>query len=290
MLNTRWVRPARTATIRAVSIQERRRPEGCGWNSSRSAGRVIAMPSRVRQHGRAPGSRQAHVAQEALAHFPHDQVAQGVRHGGGQNRQELQLEEAHGGAEEPARAQDLQREPAAQQPFAVVDRHAARRRRKARGEMPAYRIGADQGQDQGRPQQRPAAEHHHHGGDEGVAEPEQRNVVRRGERQAEPQRGQIPRDEDPRRPGLFRQDGRPLQSNESQHFASRADSVGDLAIQPLRGLYGTRHYGIACSGFHGFTRPADLRPDRSVTPLQQNCTLVWCNATKRAAIIDPAAR
>jgi glyoxylase-like metal-dependent hydrolase (beta-lactamase superfamily II) len=24
-----------------------------------------------------------------------------------------------------------------------------------------------------------------------------------------------------------------------------------------------------------------------VTPLQQNCTLVWCNATKRAAIIDP---
>jgi glyoxylase-like metal-dependent hydrolase (beta-lactamase superfamily II) len=24
-----------------------------------------------------------------------------------------------------------------------------------------------------------------------------------------------------------------------------------------------------------------------VTPLQQNCTLVWCNATRRAAIIDP---
>ena len=24
-----------------------------------------------------------------------------------------------------------------------------------------------------------------------------------------------------------------------------------------------------------------------VTPLQQNCTVVWCNATKRAAIIDP---
>ena len=24
-----------------------------------------------------------------------------------------------------------------------------------------------------------------------------------------------------------------------------------------------------------------------VTPLQQNCTLLWCEATKRAAVIDP---
>src|SRR5213078_4708357 len=24
-----------------------------------------------------------------------------------------------------------------------------------------------------------------------------------------------------------------------------------------------------------------------VTPLQQNCTLVWCTATKKAAVIDP---
>ena len=24
-----------------------------------------------------------------------------------------------------------------------------------------------------------------------------------------------------------------------------------------------------------------------VTPLQQNCTIVWCEATKKAAIIDP---
>ncbi|RZJ26366.1 MAG: MBL fold metallo-hydrolase, partial [Brevundimonas sp.] len=26
-----------------------------------------------------------------------------------------------------------------------------------------------------------------------------------------------------------------------------------------------------------------------VTPLQQNCTIVWCQKTKKAAIIDPGA-
>ena len=26
-----------------------------------------------------------------------------------------------------------------------------------------------------------------------------------------------------------------------------------------------------------------------VTPLQQNCTVVWCTATQRAAVIDPGA-
>ncbi len=39
------------------------------------------------------------------------------------------------------------------------------------------------------------------------------------------------------------------------------------------------------------TSPADPMPIRAivapVTPLQQNCTIVWCTATKKAAIIDP---
>jgi hypothetical protein len=26
-----------------------------------------------------------------------------------------------------------------------------------------------------------------------------------------------------------------------------------------------------------------------VTPLQQNCTLLWCTATMRGAFVDPAA-
>lgn len=52
-------------------------------------------------------------------------------------------------------------------------------------------------------------------------------------------------------------------------------------------------FGAACGYLDGMTEPAS--PPKSpigvfiapVTPLQQNCTVVWCTATSKAAVIDP---
>jgi glyoxylase-like metal-dependent hydrolase (beta-lactamase superfamily II) len=63
------------------------------------------------------------------------------------------------------------------------------------------------------------------------------------------------------------------------HAAAR-DGAGGLAPMEARALrFFARHPDTTQAMFQYLTIP--------VTPFQQNCSLVWCDATHEAAVIDP---